>query len=72
MDSYFGVEVRDPYRWLEDDRSKETESWVKAENETTFAYFKNISFRSELKKRLELLQKLRRQNFMKIRPHRNG
>ena len=55
IDNYFGVEVKDSYRWLEDDRSKETESWVKSENETTFAYLKNISFRSDLKKRLEYL-----------------
>ena len=55
IDNYFDVEVKDSYRWLEDDRSKETESWVKAENETTFAYLKNISFRSDLKKRLEYL-----------------
>ena len=55
IDNYFGVEVKDSYRWLEDDRSKETESWVKAENETTFAYLNNISFRSDLKKRLEYL-----------------
>ena len=32
VDNYFDVDVIDPYRWLEDDRSKETEAWVKAEN----------------------------------------
>ena len=30
VDNYFDTVVKDPYRWLEDDRSKETESWVKA------------------------------------------
>ena len=55
VDNYFDTVVKDPYRWLEDDRSEETESWVKAENETTFAYLNNISFRSDLKKRLEYL-----------------
>jgi len=55
VDNYFDVDVIDPYSWLEDDRSKETEAWVKAENKTTFAYLNNISFRSDLKKRLEYL-----------------
>ena len=55
VENYFDIEVKDSYRWLEDDRSEETESWVKAENKTTFDYLKNISFRSELKKRLEYL-----------------
>ncbi len=53
--NYFGTEVKDPYRWLEDDRSEETEEWVKAENEVTFDYLKNIPYREELKERLEKL-----------------
>ena len=55
VDKYFDIDVIDPYRWLEDDRSKETEAWVKAENKTTLAYLNNISFRSDIKKRLEYL-----------------
>ena len=53
--NYFGVEVKDPYRWLEDDRSKETEAWVKAENEATYGYLDNIPYREELKNRLTKL-----------------
>ncbi|MFS4492643.1 prolyl oligopeptidase family serine peptidase [Maribacter sp. 2308TA10-17] len=53
LDTYFGTEVKDPYRWLEDDRSPETEAWVKTQNETTFGYLENIPFRNDLKKRLE-------------------
>lgn len=52
VDTYFGVEVKDPYRWLEDDRSAETAEWVKAENKVTFGYLEKIPFREELKKRL--------------------
>lgn len=52
IDNYFGEEVNDPYRWLEDDMSKETASWVKDENKVTFDYLKRIPFREELKKRL--------------------
>ena len=52
VNTYFGQTVADPYRWLEDDRSKETEAWVKAQNETTFGYLDNIPYREELKNRL--------------------
>lgn len=55
VDTYFGIEVKDPYRWLEDDRSPETEAWVKDQNKTTFGYLDHISFRADLKKRLEKL-----------------
>lgn len=52
---YFGNQVKDPYRWLEDDRSAETEAWVESQNETTFGYLDNIPYREELKERLSKL-----------------
>ena len=55
VDTYFGTEVKDPYRWLEDDRSAETEAWVKAQNEVTFNYLEKIPFREELENRLSAL-----------------
>lgn len=55
VDTYFGIEVKDPYRWLEDDMSEETGEWVKAQNEVTFGYLDTIPFREELKKRLTSL-----------------
>ncbi|KJF44758.1 prolyl oligopeptidase family serine peptidase [Draconibacterium sediminis] len=51
-DTYFGVEVADPYRWLEDDHSEETAEWVKAENKVTYSYLNQIPYREELKERL--------------------
>ena len=55
-DVYFGYEIEDNYRWLEDDLSLETEEWVKNQNQTTFKYLNQIPFRTELKNRLlELL-----------------
>lgn len=53
--TYFGTEVQDPYRWLEDDRSAETEAWVKTQNKVTFGYLDSIPFRDDLKNRLEKL-----------------
>jgi prolyl oligopeptidase len=48
-DVYFGKEVADPYRWLEDDRSDETTAWVAAENEVTTGYLSQIPFRDAIK-----------------------
>jgi prolyl oligopeptidase len=53
VDTYHGVQVSDPYRWLEDDRSDETAEWVKSQNEITFGYLDQIQYRDKLKKRLE-------------------
>ncbi|RSC95018.1 prolyl oligopeptidase family serine peptidase [Tenacibaculum singaporense] len=55
VDEYFGTKVTDNYRWLEDDRSTETEAWVKAENEVTFDYLDKIPYREQLKDRLSEL-----------------
>lgn len=54
-DSYFGEDVIDHYRWLEDDNSAETKDWVVAQNKVTFSYLEEIPFRSQLKNRLEKL-----------------
>ena len=53
VDNYFGTEVADPYRWLEDDRSEETAAWVAEQNKVTFGYLETIPTREEIKKRLE-------------------
>jgi prolyl oligopeptidase len=55
VDNYFGTKVPDPYRWLEDENSAETKSWVQAQNATTFAYLDKISYREKLKARLTQL-----------------
>jgi len=52
IDNYFGQEVADPFRWLEDDNSDETLNWVKAQNELTFGYLDKIPFRDKVKDRL--------------------
>ena len=55
VDNYFGTQVHDPYRWLEDDESEQTADWVKRQNEVTFGYLNNISFRDKIKERLKSL-----------------
>ncbi len=36
VDTYHGVQVADPYRWLENDTSAATGQWVEAQNKVTF------------------------------------
>ena len=55
VDVYFGTKVSDPYRWLEDDNSKETAEWVKQENAVTYDYLSKIPFREKVKTRLTQL-----------------
>ena len=52
VDNYFGVEVADPFRWLEDDNSAETKAWVEAQNAVTFDYLAQIPYRQQIKDRL--------------------
>jgi len=53
VDTYFGEQVPNPYRWLEDDTSKQTGEWVAEQNKLTFAYLNNIPYRDKIKKRME-------------------
>jgi prolyl oligopeptidase len=55
VDTYFGTPVADPYRWLENDTSKETADWVTRQNDVTFGYLKNIPYRDAVKARLQEL-----------------
>lgn len=52
VDTYFGVQVADPYRWLENDTSQATTAWVEAQNKVTAAYIAEIPFRDRIKERM--------------------
>lgn len=55
VDSYHGIEVKDPYRYLEDPDSEETKEWVRAQNLLTFDYLSQIPEREGIRARLESL-----------------
>ncbi|MGH7200743.1 MAG: S9 family peptidase, partial [Planctomycetaceae bacterium] len=54
VDTYHGVEVPDPYRWLEQDvrESEDVAKWVEAQNKITFGYLETIPERSAIEARL--------------------
>ena len=55
VDDYFGTKVADPYRWLEDPDSPETQAWVEAQNKLTFEYLNSTPEREKIKARLSRL-----------------
>lgn len=54
-DNYHGVEIKDPYRWLENPDSESTVAWVKAQNEVTTSYLETIAGREKIQSRLTQL-----------------
>jgi prolyl oligopeptidase len=50
-----GVEIVDPYRWLEDQNGPETRDWIDAQNNYTNDLLSNIPSRPAIKDRLEEL-----------------
>ena len=52
-ETQFGVEVADPYRWLEEIDSEQSQAWVKAQAEFTDQYLAKLPGRERIRKRLE-------------------
>ncbi|MBN2218132.1 MAG: S9 family peptidase [Pirellulales bacterium] len=57
VDTYHGVRVPDPYRWLEQDirESKEVADWVAAQNQLTTEFLASIPERDAIRRRLAML-----------------
>jgi prolyl oligopeptidase len=51
-ETFFGTEISDPYRWLEDLKSPEVSSWMRAQNDYTRAVLERIPNREKLRKRI--------------------
>ena len=52
VDTYHGVAVPDPYRWLEDPHAPESQAWIDAQNQVTFGYLEQLPGRDQLQQRL--------------------
>jgi prolyl oligopeptidase len=57
-ETFHGVEITDPYRWLEDQNSPETRQWIDAQNEYTDGLLNPLPGRDKLKQRLTELLKI--------------
>ena len=57
-DTLHGVEVRDPYRWLEDVKAPEVQTWMKAQDQFTRGFLKALPGRQRLRRRLQELSYL--------------
>jgi prolyl oligopeptidase len=56
-DTYFGVTITDPYRWMEDSAQEEFQTWLTAQNDYTRAWLDTQPGRAELVQQiLELRQ----------------
>ena len=55
IDKYFGIEVEDPYQWMENDKSEKLTDWIKKQNNLTYSYLEQIPYRQAIKERLEEL-----------------
>jgi prolyl oligopeptidase len=52
VDTYHGLAVPDPYRWLEDPHAPESQAWIEAQNQVTFGYLEQLPGRDQLQQRL--------------------
>ncbi|OUM60973.1 hypothetical protein PIROE2DRAFT_62807 [Piromyces sp. E2] len=52
VEDHFGIEIKDPYRWLEDPDSEETKKFVEEQNKITFKYINEYENREKLMDKL--------------------
>ncbi len=55
VEEIFGQKVEDPYRWLEDTESEETDKWVDEQNQYTRSALDSLPVRQKIRERLEEL-----------------
>ena len=58
VDTLHGVQIPDPYRWLEDQNSAETRAWIDAQDACTAAVLDAVPGRAKISARLSELMKV--------------
>jgi prolyl oligopeptidase len=62
-DTVHGTVISDPYRWLEDQNSNETRSWIDAQNKYTDSFLDDLPSREPIIKRLSELTRVESHGF---------
>src|ERR1700678_4057888 len=57
-DDYQGMQIEDPYRWLEDAKSPQTRAWIDEQNKYTQQYLSQIKNRPEIVHQLTALARV--------------
>jgi len=70
-DTYFGTTVADPYRWLEDLKNPEVQSWFKAQSEFAYDVVDQIKGRDALYNRIKEIHKMAGDIFGQISQNKN-
>lgn len=61
VDDYYGVKVRDPYRYLEDPDSEETKGFINAQNKLTDEFFgRDLGLKRQIEKKIKQFSNYRR------------
>src|SRR5215472_2173745 len=69
-ETIFGVEISDPYRWLEDQDSPETRAWIDAQNAYTDSFLKHLPGRDAVREKLAPMLKIDSMNAPFVRQGR--
>ena len=60
VNDYFGTKIADPYQWLEDTDSADTQAWIDAENRITLPYLAKLPDRADFEQTLTKLLRYER------------
>lgn len=63
VDDYFGTKITDNYRWMEDLKSPEVQSWFKSQSDYSKGVISKIPYRKELFNRMKEVQKMNGDSF---------